>query len=111
MGTLPKKSPKKKKRTHLPALPPERLELTLRRLQELKVDDLIKKQVGDILKAASNPDHGKIDVVVKSLPKKRREMIGKTAREVQKVTKSITARGMAALDEMSDEEWERLLDE
>lgn len=103
--------PKKSQRKHVPALDAKSLRIALEDLQALKVDDLIKKQVGDVLKAASNPDSERIDVVIKTLPKEQRKMIDKTAKELNVLSAEVQARGKRKIDSLSDAEWQKLVDD
>jgi hypothetical protein len=101
----------KAKRTHIPALGDSDLIVALDKLSKLNIPKAGKDRIGEILRAASNPDNERVDVVVKSLPEKRKSMIAKTARQVGDVARGVMARGRARLESMSDEEWERLQDE
>lgn len=101
--------PKKSQRKHVPALDAKSLRIALEDLQALNVDDLIKRQVADVLKAASNPDSERIDVVIRSLPKEQRKMIDKTAKGLNALNADVQARGKGRLDAMSEGEWERLV--
>lgn len=75
------------------------------------LDAATKRQVANVLNAAGNPDHGKADVIVKSLPKDRQKLINKTAKQVKAISDEIMARGKKALEDMSDEEWDALVNE
>ncbi len=85
--------------------------MALDKLQNLAVDDLIKQQVGDVLKAAANADHSKPDVIVRSLPEDRQKLIHKTARQMKTITDDVMTRGKQRLLDMSDDEWERIVNE
>lgn len=111
MPPTPKRQPSKKPRKHVPALRPDTLKVKLDELDKLNVSGDIKQHVGDILKAAANPDHGKPDVIVKSLPKDRQALINKTVKAVQVISDSVMARGKQRLLDISEDEWQRLVDE
>ena len=80
-------------------------------MQSLDISDSAKKAVGDSLRAAAAPDHGKVDVIVKSLPMDRQKIIGKTARAMKSITDDVMARGKAKLLDMSQDEWDALINE
>lgn len=108
---LPKlKIKAKKKRTHVPQLQPNDLTVALDNLANLKIPTASKRVLGDILRAAANPNNERIDVIVKSLEPTRQKLVKKTARQVREVTRDVTSRGRAGLEEMSDEEWQKLVD-
>lgn len=87
------------------------LESALERLKALSVDNASKRAIEDTLRAASNPDHGRVDVIVKSLPIDRQKIIGKTARAMQSITDDVIARGKKRLLAMSDAEWQKLIED
>jgi hypothetical protein len=101
----------KAKRTHIPALSKNDLIVTLDKLSKLTIPKASKDAISAILRSAANPDHAKIDVVVKSVSPTRQKMISKTARQVRGITQGVTVRGKARLESMSDEEWQRLQDD
>ena len=78
---------------------------------ELKVPHSAKVALADIFKASANKDHGKADVIVKSLPVERQKLINKTARQMKAITDDVMARGKSKLLEMSDDEWDKLVDD
>lgn len=108
MAQTPKTN--KQKRTHVPALRHNDLIVALDKLQDLAVDDLIKQQVGDVLRAASNPNAESIQVVMKTLEAPRRKMIEKTARGLRELNAEVMARGKATLEGLSDDEWTKLIE-
>jgi len=77
----------------------------------MNVDDLVKRQVGDVLKAASNPHAESPKVIVSTLPKDRRDIVIKTAKGVKSISNEVMARGKQRLLELSDEEWDRLVND
>jgi hypothetical protein len=99
----------KAKRTHVPALSPDSLKVTLDRLNSLQVSADVRHTIADILKAASNPDNEKIDVIIKTLAPERLKRVEKTAKQVRETTREITTRGRAGLLAMSDSEWDEMV--
>jgi hypothetical protein len=97
--------------SHVPALDNLQLEAALLRLQDVPISKDARNTLADILKAAANPDSERIDVVIKTLPPERRRNVDRTAARVSKVTKGVTARARAGLQDMSEEAWNRLVDE
>lgn len=108
---MPPKSKRKSKRKHVPKLDKLQLEAALARLKESGASPAAIRQVEETLKAAANPDSEKVDVIISTLDKSRQKMIAKTAKQVGAITDSVMRRGRAALEAMSDEEWEKLVDE
>lgn len=114
MGQLPSNRPPKKKkplRKHVPGLRADTLKVKLSELRALDVHERVKQDVADILNAAANPDHGKPSVIVKSLPKERQALIQKTAKAVKAISDDVMARGKQRLLEMSEQEWDALVNE
>lgn len=112
LPTIPKlKIKPRKQRTHVPKLPKDNLTVALQNLETLKIPAASKRALGDILRAAANPNSEKIDVVVSSLEPARQKLVKKTARQVREITQDVTSRARKALEDMSDEEWQRLVDE
>lgn len=99
------------KRKHIPALDPAKLTLALQQLEALKVSKAAKQQIADMLQAAANPDSEHPTVVMATLPGERKHNVQQTAQALKQVTSSVTRRGKQALIEMSDEEWQKLVDE
>jgi hypothetical protein len=97
--------------SHIPALDSLQLTAALQKLGLLNIDRTSKGAIADILKAASNPEAESLPVVLASLPKERRRNVDRTAARVSKVTKGVTARARAGLQDMSEEAWNRLVDE
>lgn len=100
----------KKKRTHLRLLP-ENLQRALQTLANTSLDPKTKRAVGDVLATAANADHGKPAVIVKSLPADRQKLIVKTAKRMQTVTDDVMTRGKAKLLDISDDEWDAIVNE
>jgi hypothetical protein len=92
-------------------LPPEKLTIAMQRLKDLPVHDTIKDSIGAVLRAAANPHAESIDVIIKTLDKPRRKMIDKTAKGLRELQAERMARGKARLEAMSDEEWQKLVDD
>lgn len=92
-------------------MPPNDLIVALNKLQALPISKEAKKAIENTLKAGANPHSESIDVVIKSLPKKQRGMIEKTAKGLRDISADVQARGRKKLEAISDEEWQRLLDD
>ena len=65
--------------------------------------------LGNILKSAANPNNERIDVVISTLPERRKKNVQKTARAVGNVTKTIAERGKLGLMEISETEFQELV--
>lgn len=105
---MPAKKLPRKKRTHVPALDKLQLEAALVRLEALKISGAATRKLQAILKAASNPDNDKIEVIVQTLQPERKALVTETAKQVRATTREVTARGKAGIMSLSDEEWEKL---
>ena len=101
----------KKGRTHIPPLKPDRLEQSLKQLETLPISASEKAVLADILKAAANPQSEDIHVIIASLPAERRQLIEVTVKELGAITAGVMARGRKALEDMSEDEWQALVDE
>ena len=95
----------------MPLLPPDSLIVSLDKLSKLPIDPASKRVLSDILRSASNPANERIDVVVRTLPPDRRKNVERTSRKLAAVTRGITQRGRAGLEDMSDGEFQKLIDE
>jgi hypothetical protein len=95
----------------VPSLSKLQLDSALERLKALPVDNVSKRAIEDTLRAASNPNAERIDVVIKSLEPERRKMIEKTAKGLRDLSAEVNARGKERLEAISDEQWQRLLDD
>lgn len=98
------------KRKHVPQLPKDSLALALQKLESVPITASAKRALGDILRAAANPNAEKIDVVVGSLDEPRKKLVTKTAKAVREVTQDVTARGRVGLEALSDAEWNALIE-
>lgn len=87
------------------------LDSALERLKGLPVDNASKQAIADTLRAASNPNAERIDVVIKTLEPERRKMIEKTAKGLRDLSADVNKRGQERLEAISDEQWQRLLDD
>jgi N-acyl-L-homoserine lactone synthetase len=83
----------------------------LQQLETLDVGKATRDVLGDILRSAANPDAERVDVVISTLSQERQENVGKTMRKIGQFGKSITKRGAAGLMDISDDEFQRLIDE
>lgn len=99
------------KRKHIPSLSPLELEAALARLKESELDTDSKAQLEAMLRAASNPNNERIDVVLDTLPYERQRDVLDVAKVINAATKRATKRGRAGLQAMSDAEWDKLVGE
>jgi gas vesicle protein len=100
------------KRKHIPALNPDRLTLAIQHiLADERLPEAAKRQMIAMLQAAANPHSESVQTVLKTLPKERRNQIQGMAEEMTRHTSGIVQRAGKALDAISDEEWNRLVDE
>ncbi len=65
----------KKLRTHVPPLPPDKLELALQEVDRLAVSLSAREQIKQILKAAANENSETVEAVIASLPKDRQQIV------------------------------------
>ncbi len=89
---------------------PLELKEALERLNDLPVSSAEKDALADILKTAANPNAERLDVIIAGLPDDRRKLVEDTAKAVGAITNDVVTRGSKALMEMSDEEWQALID-
>lgn len=103
--------PQKPKNDHIPALNPARLDLTLQALDALPISAAGKRAVAASLKAATNPQAEAPHVVIATLEKDRRERIHAAQKQYAAVFNAPAKRGKAALQNMSDSEWNAMVEE
>lgn len=101
----------KPKRKHIPALDANALEIALQQLEATHASTAGKRMIEQSLRAAANPDAERIDVVIAGLPEGRRESIEAAAKGIGKQQRGIAKRARAGLSDISDTEWERLVNE
>lgn len=102
---------KRSKRKHIPPLNPAELAQALQRLQDARLPPAAKRQLEAMMRAAANPANESVEVVIKTMPRGRREQIQSTTADLNKSVKAVTGRAKKALLEMPDDEWERLVEE
>lgn len=99
-------------RDHIPALNPLELEAALARLGAAPgISKAGKRLIRQMLTAAANPNAEAPEVVIETLPVERRTDIKQTITEVGAVMRGVSQRGERALLQMSDAEWERLVND
>ena len=108
---MTKKQQKQTRRKHLSALSADKLELVQQKIDALPISKGAKAQLKAMLKAAANPDNERVDVIIATMPKDEQANIAATAQAVTNISASIMTRGRNALNDMSEAEWNRLLDE
>lgn len=103
--------PPKTERKHIPALHPDTLKLLLQDIDALKIGAKAKQQLKDMLNAAANPDNEKVDVIIRTMTKQEQANVKATAAAVANLTAATVARGSLALQTMTDDEWDAILDD
>lgn len=104
-----KRNPRRLK--HIPALSSERLEKAVAALGVTRMTKAGKMQVEQMLRAASNPNAERIDVVIASLEKARRGNVEGTHTALTSLTHARVLRGKNKLNALSEAEWARLVQE
>jgi hypothetical protein len=107
--TTPKLS--RRRREHIPPLNPLELQAALQQLEQSTLPAAARAQLAAMVTAAANPASEHPAVVAMTLPGERRANVERTARKITRLTSGVTARGRAALDATSDDEWNALLDD
>jgi hypothetical protein len=102
---------KKGKRTHIPALSPEEIQVAMQKLQATRIPPAAKKQLAAMIQAAANPNSETPEAVIKTLPEKRRAQIKELTTDINQHTAGVLQRAGDALEAMSDAEWDRLVEE
>lgn len=100
-----------KKRKHIPALKPDQLTQAIQKLQEAKLPPAAKQQLERMLLAAANPQNETVEVIIQTLPAHRRKRIQATAEGLHKNMQAVISRAKRSLMDMSNAEWERLVEE
>lgn len=90
-------------------LSPSQVEAALLSLQNLPIDDDSKRVLRDIVLASANPDSERPDVVIATMEPERQQQIVDLIDQIAEQSAANIARGKAALEAMSDAEWERLV--
>jgi len=98
------------KRDHLPALNPARLIVTLQQINAMDLPTEAKQAVAASLQEATNPDAEKTEVVIATLDQDEQDAINAAQADYRKTMGRMAARGRAALEAMSDEEWQKAVD-
>lgn len=94
------------KRTHVPALPPDKLAATMRKLRGLPVSKRAKTALAQILIEAALPDRHDPD----RLAADQADHIRTTSQLMtERAMATVKRAGKALLTEISTEEWERLV--
>lgn len=104
----------KRKRTrrpaHLPALPDAQRRAIIEQLAASTLHPDAKRQLIAMLEAAANPAAEAPEVVIQSLEAERRDNILATIDTLNRFTGGLAARGTARLLEMSDADFNALVD-
>lgn len=100
-----------RKITHIPALSGEQLEKALAALGVVKMSKDGRAQLANMIKAASNPNAERIDVVIASLDEARKGNVQATVNALNLHTHSLLGRGRTRLAAMSDEAFDRLVED
>lgn len=88
-----------------------RLVEALERVQALAIPAAAKAQLEAMLRAASNPEAERPEVVLRTLERERQANAAETERAVGSLFLGLAGRGRAALAQMSDAQWQALLDD
>lgn len=99
------------KNRHIPALTPDSLTVALQKLQASKLPPAAKKHLAAMLVAAANPNAESSQAVMATLPGERKANAQKTARVIHETATHVALRGRQKLLGMSDNEWQKLVDE
>lgn len=97
------------KRTHVPALNKDKLALALQHMDQTRIAPASKELLKNIIRAAANPKAESADAVILTMPTERRQNVTATQKTVSRHVSGVTSRGKAALDALSDSEWDRLV--
>lgn len=109
---MAKKRQSSKKRDHIPALNELELQAALAQLQATPgLTAEARASIEAMLRAASNPNAERINVVIANLEQERKGNVEETTAAINRVTGSVTRRARKRLLEMSDGEWESLVRE
>jgi hypothetical protein len=92
-----------------PKLSPSQVDAALAALVMLPIDEDSKRVLRDILLASSNPDGERADVVIATLESERQTQIVSLIDQIGEQSSANIARGAAALQDLSEAEWERLV--
>lgn len=95
----------------IPKLGPFQLQAALLRLESLKISAKAKKQLASMLRSSSNEGAQNIDVVIASLERERQQEVAEAAKAVTAVTNVVLGRAASGLLQMSDNEWQRLVND
>lgn len=106
-----KKQSQPKRREHIPALTPEQMQIALQKLQDARIPPAAKKQLQAMLEAASNPDSETTAAIIKTLSKDRQELVKEMADALTLQTTMVVRRAGQGLDAISDDEWNKLVNE
>lgn len=101
----------RRQRDHIPALDSERLRGALALLDQSGLPPAAKRQLRAMLEAAANPDAEAPDVVIQSLEPERQANVLGTIMALNRFTGGLVQRGGAELMQMSDDEFNTLVDE
>lgn len=93
----------------LPVLSPERLKLMIQAVQKSHMSEAGKRAVILSLKAGANPDAESPEVIIRSLPVKRRELVEGVLQQLFQFSNTLKSRGVAKLEQISDIEWNKLV--
>ena len=112
MTNSPKpKRNRKRKPAHLPSLPDAQRRAIIEQINSAPLHPDAKRQLIAMLEAAANPNAEAPEVVIQSLEAERRDNILETVNVLNRFTGSMAARGKARLLDMSDEDFDALVDE
>lgn len=114
MTTTPKrqKVSKKNRRTHIPPLSPERHELMRNMMMQApQIPEAARRQINDILRAASNPEGESVEAGIRGLETERKRIVRENQAELNTRFNGVVSRGSQELLMMDEAEWQRLIEE
>lgn len=102
----------KQQRRHLPKLSPERLKLIRQAVDKTpRLSPAGRRAVMRSLEAAATGSAESVEVVIASLPKERKETVLSHVKQFMDFSSTISKRGREKLVALSEDEWQRLIDE
>jgi hypothetical protein len=103
--------PRSKRPKHIPPLPPDSLTVALQKLEASNISKAGKEHLAAILRTAANGDSENVEVIIATFDDERKRNVNETRQVMAQFTGGIVRRGKLALDNLSDAEWDRLVDE
>ena len=99
------------KRKRIPKLSDAGLKAALSGLDSLKVSEATRRVIRDMLTAAASEEALTPDAVLAGMKDERRDSVAGIAKAVAKHGRGVTKRAKAGLLDLSESEWQALVDE